>query len=198
MFTILLGLPFFLQILTDLDSLTRPSDIYLIGKALRWDSIVISCSKPPSRRDLTNAGRLPRSSLLPKLFLERRDFLFAKKCYCVFVKKYLLCFLKCILTTNIAVKKPLYYGQVYATVIQTEKTDASMTFFRCIFWLLGSHINRDSAICSILCSKPVPAMGDHPALWLWRDNGKAKGIEIRGGKRINVGKKCSGEAFLVL
>jgi len=45
------------------------------------------------------------------------------------------------LPTNTAVKKPLYYGQVYSTVIQIGKTDASMTFFRCIFRLLGSHIN---------------------------------------------------------
>lgn len=69
----------------------------------------------------------------------------------------------CALPTNTAMKKPS--TMVRSTpVIQGGMTDASMTFLRCIFLVTRSHFNRDSAIFSVLCSEPVPAMGDHPAL----------------------------------
>lgn len=41
--------------------------------------------QPPVRRNLTNTGKLPRSSLLPRLFLERGRFSFCKTYYGIFV-----------------------------------------------------------------------------------------------------------------
>lgn len=126
------------------------------------------------------------------MVLQRRDCLFFfffflqnKKFFWVFLLQ-TICFAikKCALPTIIAVKKPLYYSQVCSMVMKVGKTDAWMAFFRCTFQLLGSHINTDCTMCSILFAEPVPAVGDHTAMWLWRDNRKAKGIEMREGKRV--------------
>lgn len=71
LFTILPGLTF---LLAELDTLTRASDVFSIGKALKWGRIAAPCSKPPFRRNLTNTGRLPRS-FFPKLFLWEESLL---------------------------------------------------------------------------------------------------------------------------
>lgn len=78
----------FLSAGAELDTLTRPSDVFSIGKALKQGKIVVPCSKPSFRRNLTNTERLPRS-LFPKLVFLREEFIVSLivcfNIYCVFV-----------------------------------------------------------------------------------------------------------------
>lgn len=102
LFTILPGLTF---LLAGLDTLTRASDVFSIGKALKRSRIAAPCSKPPFRRNLTNTGKfLPQTVVVRGEFIDSLIICF--NIYCGFILKYLLFFLICALPTNIAVKKP--------------------------------------------------------------------------------------------